>query len=118
MLRMFVIALALAILGDWLAVAADLPIPGSTIGMVILALAFSLRGGADEHAARLFEFASPHFPLFFVPAAVGVVGAGELLATAWLSIAVAIVLGTAATIAGTGLIAQALLNRFPEVRTA
>lgn len=41
MLRMFVVALALAILGDWLAVAADLPIPGSTIGMVIVALAFS-----------------------------------------------------------------------------
>jgi holin-like protein len=78
--------------------------------MVLLSIVFASHGGADAASARLFDISSPHFTLFFVPAAVGIAASGDLLAQAWLPIAVAVVLGTAATIAVTGMLAQHLLR--------
>jgi holin-like protein len=118
MIGSLVIVLALAVLGDAISGLLALPIPGSAIGMMLLASVFVARGGADAGSARLFDLASPHFPLFFIPAAVGVVASRELLAAAWLQVAVAIVVGTLVTIAVTGLLSQHLLNRLVETRTA
>jgi holin-like protein len=101
--------LALTVAGDVIVGALDAPIPGAAIGMLLLSIAFASRGGVDAASAKLFDAASPHFTLFFVPAAVGIAASGELLAQAWLYIAVAIVLSTAATIALTGLLTQYLL---------
>ena len=50
-------------------------------------------------------------------AAVGIIAGAELLSHAWLHIVTAIILGTAATIAVTGLIAQALLRTPAEIQT-
>ena len=110
--------LALTVAGHVIAGALDVPIPGAAIGMLLLLIAFASRGGVDAASARLFEVASPHFNLLFVPASVGVAASGELLAQAWLYIAVAIVLSTAATIALTGLLAQYLLCTMGRTQTA
>jgi holin-like protein len=101
--------LGLTLAGDMIAGVLGAPIPGAAIGMVLLSMVFASRGGVDAASARLFDVASPHFSLFFVPAAVGIAASGDLLAQAWHYITVAIVLGTAATIALTGMLAQHLL---------
>lgn len=84
--------------------------------MLLLAIVFARRRGPGESMARLFDGLAPHLPLFFVPAAVGIVASVKLLSQAWVHIAVAIALGTAVTIATTGWVAQALLRSTMEWR--
>ena len=76
----------------------------------MLTAAFAVRGGPDAATAKLFDFAAPYFPLFFVPAAVGVIASLDVVVSAWLHVSAAIVVGTAVTILSTGLIAQSLLR--------
>lgn len=106
--------LMLLVAGDALVERHDLPVPGAAFGLATLAVVFALRGGSDRGFDDLFDFAAPYFPLFFVPAAVGVVASLDVLSAAWLHVAVAIVLGTAATIAVAGRLTQALLGRIAE----
>ena len=108
------VVLFLLICGDAIAENLDLPVPGAALGLVTLAVIFSARGGPDKGSEELFDLAAPYFPLFFVPAAVGVVANLDLFVLAWVHIATAIVLGTSATILVTGLIAQALLVRIGD----
>jgi len=115
MIRTLVLAAALALLGDTCADALNVPVPGAVIGMIIVAILFAMRGGVDAGSARLFDAVAPHFSLFFVPAAVGVVASAELLANSWLYVTAAIVLGTTATIAITGMLGQHLLKLLGKV---
>lgn len=118
MLKSVSILLALSVIGDTVADALQMPVPGAAIGLLLLTGHFVLRGGPDADSAELFDTVSPVFPMFFVPAAVGIVANADILSEAWLFVAVAIVLGAAATIIITGLVAQALLSAIREVRTA
>jgi holin-like protein len=102
--------LILLILGDAVVERFGLPFPGAALGLAALAMAFALRGGPDTGSERLFDFAAPYFPLFFVPAAVGVIASLDVLALAWFHCAAAVVGGTALTILVTGRVAQALLT--------
>jgi holin-like protein len=111
MIRAAAIVLVLLLIGDVVSERLSLPIPGAAIGLVVLAMAFAVRGGPDEGSEALFDFAAPYFPLFFVPAAVGVVASLDILAGAWIEIAIAIVFGTGATLLVTGWITQALLRQ-------
>lgn len=110
MFKSLAIVLVLAAVGDELVDAFQAPLPGAAIGMIFLVGWFAMRGGPDASSARLFDGVAPHLPLFFVPAAVGIIASAELLSQAWLYIALAIAFGTAATIAVTGMVAQALLH--------
>ena len=109
MIASFAILIALVILGDAVAVATGWPLPGPAVGLAILSAAFARAGGPHPGFAQLFDLASPWFPLFFVPAAVGVVAHLALLSAAWLHVTVAIVLGTALVLVITGQLSQALL---------
>lgn len=110
MLQAAGLSLALLIVGDTFTERFAWPIPGAAIGLAVLTAFFAIRGGPDEGSEKLFDFAAPYFPLFFVPAAVGVVASLDILAFAWLHVAFAIVLGTAVTILITGIFTQALLR--------
>lgn len=114
MIRSAAIVLILLILGDGVAERFALPIPGAAVGLLALTIAFAIRGGPDKGSEKLFEFAAPYFPLFFVPAAVGVVAAHDVLAVAWVHVATAIVAGTTATLLVTGRVSQALLRPIAE----
>lgn len=118
MIKAFAIVLALSVIGDAAAVRLGIPIPGAAIGMTMLAALFIIRGGPDKGFAGLFDAAAPHFPLFFVPAAVGVIASADLLASAWVHIAIAIALSTAATIAITGITTSWLMQTFEKARHA
>lgn len=110
MVRSAAIVLTLLICGDAIAEHFDLPIPGAALGLVVLAATFWALGGPDKGSEELFDFAAPYFPLFFVPAAVGVVANLDVLASAWVHVIVAVIAGTAVTLLATGLVAQALMG--------
>lgn len=105
------IIITLALVGDVIANALDVPIPGAALGMLILAGFFAYKGGPDTEFGGLFELVSPYFPIFFVPAAVGVIASLDIMATSWLYLTTAIVIGTGITIAITGSIAEWLIRR-------
>lgn len=108
------VVLGLLIVGDAMADRFALPIPGAAVGLTVLVAAFAIRGGPDKGSEELFDFAAPYFPLFFVPAAVGVIGSLDVLALAWIHVTVAIVLGTSATILITGIVSQVLLRSIAD----
>jgi len=110
MIRAIFVVLILYMLGEMLASEIGLAIPGATIGLAILTGFFVLRGGVDASSAQVFDAVSPHFPLFFVPAATGIVAHLGVLAQNWMYIALAIIVGTSVTIALTGLLMQSLLQ--------
>lgn len=105
------VLIVLLVLGETVVAQFSLPVPGAALGLLALSLAFAFRGGPDTGFEELFDFAAPYFPLFFVPAAVGVVASIDVLARSWLYIATAIVVGTAITILVTGRLLQSLLGR-------
>ena len=110
MLKSLVLILVITVLGDLVVESAGLPVPGAALGMLALAAWLTTRGGTDAELARLFDRVAPHFTLFFIPAAVGVVDHADLLAAVWPHVLVAVVLGTSATIVITGRLAQHLLH--------
>lgn len=111
MIRSAALVLLLLNFGDAITEHLDLPIPGAALGLVTLVAAFLACGGPDKGSEELFDFAAPYFPLFFVPAAVGVIANLDLLIFAWIYLATAVVAGTAITLLVTGRVAQALLAR-------
>lgn len=116
MIRGLATIIAIVIVADILAAWAQIPVPGAALGLIGLTAMFLLLGGPDKGIDAIFDAASPHFPFFFVPAATGLVGSGDILASAWIEVAVAVVVGTAVTIAVTGLVTQALFRFFSRAK--
>lgn len=117
MIKFLTLVLTLSLVGDAIAAVLEAPVPGAAIGLALLTGLFVLRKGPDAGSVRLFETVAPHFPLFFIPAAVGIVSSTELLSQTWLFFVAAIVFSTAVTIAVTGHLAQLLLERLRRSRT-
>ena len=110
--------------GELISRGLHLPVPGPVLGMIMLLIGLLIR---DRRTAPDTSDAEPQAPdslnhvadallgnlgLLFVPAGVGVVLYGPLLARNWASIAVAVFVGTILAIAFTGRLAQAMLRRF------
>jgi holin-like protein len=99
--------------GEVLARSLGLAVPGPVIGMVLLlALLLLRRQPVPEALGSTADGLLGHLGLLFVPAGVGVVLHLPLLARDWAPLSLAILGGTLAAIAATGLLAQALLRRF------
>jgi holin-like protein len=93
-------------LGEGLAYALSLPIPGPVIGMVLLLIYLMMK---DDAAARLAPTSMEllrHLSLLFVPAGVGIMVHARLIAAEWLPIAVALVVSTVISIAVTALVVR------------
>ncbi len=91
------------------------PVPGPVLGMILLFGVLLLRSRDGEAPAPLNQVADAllgNLGLLFIPAGVGVVIYGPLLARDWAPIAVGVLIGTLLTIGFTGRLAQALLRRF------
>ncbi len=111
MVRALALVLALLFAGETATALMNINIPGAALGLAGLALLLATRGGPDAEMERLFDGVAPNAPLLFVPAAVGVVANLDLVAQFWAHFAVAVVLGTSATLILAGWCAQALLRR-------
>jgi holin-like protein len=111
MARGLTLLLLFQLVGELLSRFGDLPIPGNVLGMGLLLVALQA-GLVDlkwlEEAAELLL---ANLALFFVPAGVGVMVYGDLIAAEWLPISVATVLSTFVVMAVTGKLAQKLESR-------
>ena len=109
MLNTFAILLLFQCLGEGIAFAFRLPIPGPVIGMLLLfaALAKSPRLMAivEETGSALLR----HLSLLFVPAGVGIMAAGASVSGHWLAVALALVGSTLLTLAVTALVMRTAL---------
>jgi holin-like protein len=86
----------------------DLPIPGNVLGMGFLLFGLTTKLVDIKWFEEAAELLLSNMALFFVPAGVGVMVYGELIAAEWLPITVATVLSTFVVMAVTGKIAQNL----------
>ena len=110
MLGNLTLILLCQLIGEIITKATKLPVPGPVIGMVILfcGLLFSKKMPAELESVA--GFLHRYLPLLFVPAGVGVITNLDLMLRSWAPLAGAIIIGTATTIAVTGLVMQ-LANR-------
>ncbi len=109
MLPLLTLLLACQLVGEVLARALGLPVPGPVIGLGLLFAGLALRrrpapAAVDEGADTLLR----HLSLLFVPAGVGVVQYLPLLADQWLAVVASVVGSAVAAIAVTGLVLQLL----------
>jgi len=99
MIRMLAIILGFQLVGEVTSRAADLPLPGPVLGLILLVLAFVLRPGLAEAIRPTATGLLAHLSLFFVPAGVGIVAHWDLLRTQGLGLAVAVMGSTLLAIA-------------------
>ena len=111
MLAAITLLLVYQLLGEVVALAFDLPIPGPVIGFAALFVTFVLRGGVSDELRETANGLLAHLSLLFVPAGVGVMAHLGRLREEWVAIVAALVLSTAITIAATALVMRALMRR-------
>lgn len=111
MVRGFALLLLFQLLGELISRLGELPLPGNVLGMGLLLLALLgnlVKVSWLEEAAELLL---SNMAMFFVPAGVGVMVYGDLIAREWLPITVATIVSTFVVMAVTGRLAQALERR-------
>lgn len=108
MLRPLTTLILCQFVGEVIARALGLPLPGPVLGLLLLLGLLLVRGGPDDAMRATSNGLLRHLSLLFVPAGVGVVTQLDALAQDWLAIAVAIVVSTALGLAVTGLVMQRL----------
>ena len=103
--------IALQLVGEVIVTVTGLPIPGAVIGLVLLYIILSVRGGASEEMTRTTGFLLDNLALLFVPAGVGVIAYLPLIASRWEMIAAALLVSVTVTIALTALTMSWLARR-------
>lgn len=104
MLVGIVLLLACQAVGEWLAAALRIPVPGSVLGMALLAVALASARRVPHGLARVADGLLKAMPLFFIPAGVGVLTLASTLADAWLPITMALVVSTLLAVVATALV--------------
>lgn len=100
------ILVALTFVGDWIARMAHLPLPGSVVGMLLLAALLRARWIPVRFVQPAAELLIRHMTLLFVPAGVGLMMYGGLLAREWVPIVGASAVGTLAVLVAVGWLQQ------------
>lgn len=95
-------------LGEVLARAAAVPLPGPVLGLLILLGWLIAKGGPGPELRNTANGLLRHLSLLFVPAGVGVITQLDALAQDWRAILVSILVSTALGVAVTGLVMQRL----------
>ena len=80
--------------GETLVRLAGLPLPGPVVGLVLLFIGLSVRGGMPENLSRVANDLLAHLSLLFVPAGVGVILHLSRIQAEWPAILVALVVST------------------------
>ena len=97
--------------GEAVVAALDVPVPGAVVGMLLLLAVLVLRGrAAPEPVARAGDTLLGNLGLLFVPAGVGVVQYGGLLAAQWRPVLGGLVGAWATGLVVTGGVVQGLLS--------
>lgn len=94
MIRGLLILLLCQLAGEAVALLFDLPVPGGVIGMLILFLGLILRRGVPADLEQTSQVVLKPLTLYFVPASVGIMTMGPLLAQEGIRIGLVLVLST------------------------
>ena len=108
MINTFATLLVFQTLGEGLAYALSLPVPGPVIGMVLLFVYLLLNRDAIHTLAPTSIALLRHLSLLFVPAGVGIMVHFQRVATEWLPIAAALLASTVVSIMVTALVVKGL----------
>lgn len=104
MINTFTTLLIFQTLGEGLAYAFSIPVPGPVIGMVLLFCYLLIKRDAAEKLAPTTQEFLKHLSLLFVPAGVGIMVYANRVAAEWLPITAALVLSTVVSLVVTALI--------------
>lgn len=110
----FVVLVALQWLGGWLMALAHAPIPGSVVGMVLLAAGIQLGVIPRRLVRESAELLVRHLTLLYVPAGVGVLVYVALLRREWLPIVGGALASLVTVLAVVGVIADREERRAPR----
>lgn len=99
------------LLGEGLHLITGLPLPGAVIGMFLLLGWLLLRPGERPTLVQVSAWLTAHLSVMFVPAAVGIMEEGSVLARNGVAIVVATLISTALTMAVTALVFRWALAR-------
>ena len=108
MVRGLTLLLLFQLCGEFISRTLNLPLPGNVLGMGLLLLGLMAKLVDIKWFEEAAEMLLSNMALFFVPAGVGVMVYGDLIAAEWLPISVATVLSTFVVMAVTGKLAQKL----------
>lgn len=89
-------------IGEGIVMLAHLPIPGSIVGMVLLAFSLKFKIVRPQWIVDVADFLCANLGFFFIPAGVGVMNCMGIIKEQWMPIALATVLSTAVIILVTG----------------
>ena len=114
----FLVLMVFELLGGALQTAFHLPVPGSVLGMFLLALVFVAAERSAmpvvtamlEQLKRLSHFLLSWMGLFFVPAGAGLLAQRDLLTNEWLPILAAVTGSTIISLLTTGLVMHVFLR--------
>lgn len=96
--------------GEWLAAALHIAVPGPVLGMALLAAVLAGARRTPDGLAQVADGLLKAMPLFFIPAGVGVMVLGDTLRSAWLPITVALLASTLLAIMATAVVMRAALH--------
>jgi len=111
MIAWITVLLACQLAGEGAALVLGLPVPGPVIGMVLLFVGLTVRGGVPEGLRDAAGGLLRHLSLLFVPAGAGVAAHVARLEGEALPIAAALVLSTLAALLATGWVMRFLGGR-------
>jgi holin-like protein len=111
MIGALAVLLAFQLVGEVAVQLSGVPVPGPVVGMVLLFLALRWRGALPDTLRATAETLLSHLSLLFIPAGVGIIQYGALLAEEWLALTVALVVSTLVTVAVTALVMRAFIRR-------
>lgn len=109
MIGALALLLVFQLVGEVAVQAGGLPAPGPVVGMVLLFLALRWRKALPDALRVTAETLLSHLSLLFIPAGVGVIQYGALLADEWLALIAAMTLGTLITVAVTALVMRGVI---------
>jgi holin-like protein len=112
-LRGLTVLLTCQMAGELISRALETAVPGPVIGLVILFASLCVAGRRPAELDRVADGLLGNLALLFVPAGVGVIRYGSLIAQQWLPICVALFGSTVITLAVTATATRIALSRQP-----
>lgn len=110
MISALAVLLVFQLLGEIAVRWSGAPAPGPVVGMVLLFLVLLWRGNLPDSLRATAGTLLSHLSLLFIPAGVGIMQYGALLAEEWLAIAAALVLSTLITVVVSALVMKAIIH--------
>ena len=107
----FMIIAVFAFVGEMLHRCIPLPVPASIYGIVLLFLALELKLLKVKYIKEASSFFITIMPLMFLPPAVGIMEAWDLVSGAWLPYVVVTIVSTVVVMAVAGRVAQRIIRR-------